>query len=206
MEDLHVVIGRVRRVLLRFRRPIGAVLAALVVYAVIETVAPETPQQAPVVVAAHDLSAGVTVSPSDVRVVELPPGVAPDSSARSIEDVVGRLVAGPMRGGEVLTDRRLVGPSLLAGYPAGLVAAPVRINDSDAAGLLQVGDRVDVYAARRDSSPADLVAAAARVVTLPRSSDDSSTGALVVLAVSAAEAAVLAQASATAPLSVALLR
>ena len=87
-----------------------------------------------------------------------------------------------------------------------MVAAPIRIRDAGVVGLLEVGDRIDVYAARRDTSFADLVVAGARVVALPRPGDDNQEGGLVVLAVTPTEAAALAQASATAPLSLTLLR
>ncbi len=52
-----------------------------------------------------------------------------------------------MRAGETITDVRLVGPALLAGYGDQLVAAPVRIADAGSAALLQPGDVIDVLAA-----------------------------------------------------------
>ena len=56
------------------------------------------------------------------------------------------LVFAPMRRSEPLTDARLLGPGLLAGYGTGLVATPVRIADADAAKLLSPGDVIDVLA------------------------------------------------------------
>jgi pilus assembly protein CpaB len=146
------------------------------------------------------------LAPADVRVVSMPPAVVPAGSSRSIDPVLGRVVAGPLRAGEALTDRRVLGRSLLAGYPPGMVAAPIRIGDAAVVGLLTVGDRIDVYAARRDTSLAERVVAGARVVTLPRPASDNEQGALVVLTVTPEQAAALAQASATAPLSFTLLR
>nr|MBA3619744.1 Flp pilus assembly protein CpaB [Acidothermales bacterium] len=148
------------------------------------------------------------------------------------DDVVGRLLAAPARRGELLTDARLLGPGLLAGYPEGLVAAPVRIADSGAVSLLRAGDRIDVLAA--DPSPystaadpayaegdgagasggpaaARVVAPAVRVLTVPRAPDGGPLdgggfvdGALVVLAVTPAVAAELARAEVSARLSVLL--
>ena len=206
MPDLQVLVRRARRLLAKFRRPLSAGLAGVAVLAVIETLAPATPELRPVVVAAHDLPAGVVLSAVDVRVVEVPPAVVPAGASTSADEVLGHLVAGPLRAGEALTDRRILGRSLLAGYPRGLVAAPIRISDADVIGLLAVGDRIDVYAARRDTTFADRVVAGAQVVTLPRPSSDHQEGALVVLAVTPDQAAALAQASATAPLSLTLLR
>ena len=206
MPDLRALARHVRLVLARFRRPLSAVLAGIAVLAVIETLAPAPPPTRAVAVASRDLPAGVVLAPADVRVVAMPPGAAPAGSTDSAAAVTGHVVAGPLRAGEVLTDRRLLGRSLLAGYPPGLVAAPVRIGDADVVGLLAVGDRIDVYATRRDTWPADRVVAAVRVVTLPRPSSDNEEGALVVLAVTPVEAAALAEAAATAPLSLTLLR
>jgi Flp pilus assembly protein CpaB len=206
MPDLRLLTRRARRLLARFRRPLSAALAGIAVLAMIETVAPSAPATRPVAVASRDLVAGVVLAPSDVRVVAMPPSVAPAGAPRTAAEVVGRVVAGPLRAGEALTDRRVLGGALLAGYPRGLVAAPIRIRDAAVVGLLGVGDRIDVYAARRDTVSADRVVAGVQVVTLPRPAGDNEEGALVVLAVTADQAAALAQATATAPLFVTLLR
>lgn len=206
MPDLQALVRRVRRLLARFRRPLSAILAGIAVLAVVETLAPDTPLRQAVAVAAHDLSAGVVLSAADVRLVAMAPGVIPDGSSNTSAAVLGHVVAGPLRAGEALTDRSLVGRSLLAGYPRGLVAAPIRIHDAAVVGLLEVGERIDVYAARHAASYADRVVAGVRVVTLPRPADDNEQGALVVLAVTRDQAAALAQASALAPLSLTLLR
>lgn len=205
MDGVRQILERVRRVVLRHRRLFSAALAAIAVLLVVQQLAPAPPRRIPVVVAAHDLDSGSLLDSSDVTVVGLPPGAAPHGSARSTSAVIGHRLAGPVRAGEPLTDWRLIGATLLAGYPAGQVAAPVRIADADAVGLLRVGQRIDVYAARRDAPAADLVVGGAVVVALPTTSDEQ-RGGLVVLAVSAADAARLAQAEAVASLSVALRR
>lgn len=206
MADLHAVLARIRRLLLRYRRPLSALLAAVAVLAVIESVAPTAAPKEPVVVAAHDLATGIVLTASDVVMVEMPPGVVPAGSSTSTAAVAGRVVAAPVREGEPLTDRRFLGRSLLTGYPAGTVAAPVRIQDAAVVDLLEVGDRIDVYAARDATSLADVVVGDVTVITLPRSSDDNQQGGLVVLAVTSTQAAALAQASATAALSLTLRR
>ena len=73
--------------------------------------------------------------------------------AVSMTDAVGRVLAGPVRSGEALTDVRLVGSSLLT-RGGRLVAAPVRLADPATAGLLHAGDRVDVLAVRTDEPQA----------------------------------------------------
>src|SRR6478736_9823321 len=119
MPDLRLLARRLRRLLARFRRPVSAVLAGLAVLAVIETVAPPAPATRSVAVASRDLAAGVVLSAADVRVVAMPPTVAPAGSPSSVAAVLGHVVAGPLRAGEALTDRRVLGSPLLAGYPRG---------------------------------------------------------------------------------------
>lgn len=112
-----------------------------------------------------------------------------------------------MRAREPITDVRLVSGALLDGYP-GRVAAPVRIGDAGAVGLLRIGDLVDVVAAdpqgRREAA---VVAVGAPVVALPRASDTAlASGGLVVLAVTEETARALAAASVSAYLSVVVTR
>ena len=89
-----------------------------------------------------------------------------------------------------------------------LVAAPLRLADADIASLLEPGVLVDLIAA--DSrGRAVIVADSVEVLGVPTPSDDSFGdtgfgGALVVVAVSSAQAIELAAASAVGPLSVVL--
>ncbi len=197
---------RARRLLARYRRVLSALLAAVAVLVIIETIAPSAPASRRVVVAARDLPSGAVLTAADLDAVPMPPSVVPSGSASSASELLGRVVAGPMRAREVVTDQRLLGRSLLAGYPTGSVATPVRIRDPGVVALLQVGGRIDVYAARSDTTAADLVVGDAVVVALPKVDDDGQQGGLVVLCVTPAQAAALAEASATAPLSVTMLR
>lgn len=200
----------VRLTYLRYRRLGAAVCAAGAVLALGNVLSPGPAQTIPVVVAADDLDGGAALTPADLRVVRMPPAAAPSHVADSPSRLVGRLLTAPVRSGEPITDRRVLGRSLVAGYPPGIVAAPIRLPDPGVAGLLDVGDQVDVYAATgAPGRDAALLVAGARVVLLP-ASDPSTTdvaatpGGLVVLAVTAPEAAELAQASATSVLSVVL--
>jgi hypothetical protein len=71
----------------------------------------------------------------------------PDGVLRPGASFAGRVLTGPIRRGEPLTDVRLLGRGLLAGQSDGLVATPVRIADADAAQLVSPGDVIDVLAA-----------------------------------------------------------
>ena len=125
--------------------------------------------------------------------------------------LAGRVLAGPVRAGEPITDVRLVGRSLLEGYGERLVAAPVRIADAESARLLRAGDVIDVLAAtaaaESGAGEARLVAAGVRVVVVPLVEESAlgggsfGEGALVVLATSPETATRLASAAVTSRLS-----
>lgn len=203
----------------------AALLLAASAVAALTALAPARPASTEVVVAAHDLPAGQLLRPADLAVVELPVGVRPDGIVASIAALDGRTVAAPLRRGEPVTDVRLVGPGLLVGSH-GLVAAPVRVADADAAALVRPGDVIDVFAASGaavlgdaglaggdpslaggSSSRARLVAARARVLSVPQSfstGDPRATtadGALLVLAVNPETARALAGAASAERLS-----
>lgn len=137
------------------------------------------------------------VTSSDVVPVEFDPQSVPTGVLGSPAVVVGRTTATPVRAGEPITDVRLVSGSILAGYP-GLVAAPIRIGDPGAVGLLRIGDTVDVLAADPNgSTQARVVAQDAPVISIPRDTDTGSSmvsGGLVVVAISDTTAKTLAAA------------
>ena len=147
------------------------------------------------------------VGPADLTHTEFAPDSVPDGVIGDARAVVGRTTTGPVRAGEPITDFRLVSGSLLDGYP-GRVAAPVRIGDPGAVGLLRIGDRVDVIAAdpQGDREPV-VVADEAPVIALPRTTETAlATGGLVVLAVGEETARALAAAAVTGYLSVVVTR
>lgn len=180
---------RVRRAVLRRRRPLAALLAAVAVAAGLQAVAAPPPPSVPVLVAGRDLPAGTRLRADDVRTAELEPALRP---AGAVDDPVGRVLAGPVRDGEPITDVRLVGPDLTEGVP-GRTAVPVRLPDAAMAALLEPGDRIDLVAADPRGGSADLVAEDAVVLALPSAEHDPQVaaaelpGRLVVLGVSPAE-------------------
>jgi len=198
---------RLRRAVLARRRPLAALLAALAVLVGLQAAAPTAAPTRGVLVAARDLAGGSVVGSRDVAWGHLPPESVPAGAATRAEHVVGRTTTGPVRAGEAITDVRLVSGSLLDGYPD-RVAAPVRVGDPGAVGLLRIGDRVDVIAADPQGSREALVVAhAAPVVALPRAEDTAlASGGLVVLAVSEETARGLASAAVSSYLSVVITR
>lgn len=137
----------------------------------------------------------------DVRTLELPPAVVPTGALRPGADLTSRVLSGPVRAGEPLTDARFLGPPAV---PDGSLAYPFRIDDADISALLRVGDRVNLYAATSTASgTAGLLARSVPVVALP-TPRTASAGALIVVATSPETATRLAQATANSRITVAL--
>jgi pilus assembly protein CpaB len=139
------------RASLRRRRPgvrrwLSAGLVAAAAAVGLRVLAPVPPRLVPLVVAAHDIPAGHRLAASDVRVAEWLRGTGPGRAMAQVGGAVGRVSAGPLAAGSAVTDADLLGPGLLTGQPPGLLAVPVRVAESAAAGLVQPGDRVDVIA------------------------------------------------------------
>lgn len=193
--------------MLRHRRPLAAVLAALAVATAVQASSRAPEPTVPVLVAARDLAPGTTLDAGDLTTRPFRPGSVPHGALR-LPDAVGGRVVGPVRAGEPLTDVRLLDDALLSRYP-GASAVAVRLGDADAAALLQVGDRVTLLAADPQSSgPAVPVAQDAPVLALPSSRRGPvglTGGALVVLALDPGTARVVAGAASRSFLSAAVV-
>ncbi|MGI8720678.1 MAG: Flp pilus assembly protein CpaB [Geodermatophilaceae bacterium] len=196
------------------RRLAAALLAAgALVLAVAPVAQPPTgtsaPAQSSVLVAARDLAAGRTIGTDDLHSADRTSAQLPDGALTPGIDVVGRVVTGSVRRGEVMTDRRLLGPGLSASLDTGVVASPVRLVDLEVAALLRAGDRVDILAAVKDAPSATVVAAGVVVLAVPLAESEDSRPAepigLVVVAVDQDTAARLAAAAASGTLTATLL-
>jgi Flp pilus assembly protein CpaB len=175
---------RARRLLVaRYRPVIVAVGVAVLLLAVLRVLAPAaTPTQA-VLVAVRDLPAGHALEAGDLRQVDWPAELGPPPGRwLSAADLLGRELAAAVRAGEVLSDTRLVGPGLLAGQPPGTLAVPIRLADTAAAGIVAVGDRVDVLAGAGpdatgfDAGPARTGVVASDVLVLAIPGRDAAQG------------------------------
>jgi Flp pilus assembly protein CpaB len=205
-----LAIRSLRRAVRLRRRLLAGGLAAGSVAIGLGVLSPPPAPTAPVVVAAADLPGGGVLAARDLTVRDFDPSTVPAGATTSPRRLLGRVLAAPVRAGEPLTDVRVVGPGLLRGRGPGVVAAPVRIADADSVGLLRVGDRVDVLAPDpRGLLPPSTAVAGAPVVALPRPDADLGTeasGALVVLAVPAPDAAQLARHGVLGPLMISVRR
>ena len=205
-DRLSAIRRALRRAVLRRRRLIAGLLTAVAVAAGLQATTAEPPPQVAVLVAAHDLPAGTVLATDDVRRVAFAPASVPEGVA---DDPSGRTLAAPMRAGEPVTDVRLVGPALTDGYP-GLVAVPVRLPDAGMAGLLRVGDRIDLVSADPQGRSAETVAAGVPVLALPDTPTEVGatglTGRLVVVGAHPAEVAEIADASVRTFITIAFAR
>lgn len=125
-------------------------------------------EQRMVVVAAHDLHPGVTLSADDLTIRRQPGGTVPDGAASTVDALIGATLAGPSRRGEVLTDARVVG-SRLAELSVGPDAriVPLHLSDPGIADLVRPGDIVDVLgASSADSDPHPRLVAGDAIVVL----------------------------------------
>ena len=153
------------------------------------------------VVAARDVAPGAPVGDGDVTEVPLPDDHLPDQAILRAEDAIGKLPAGPLTRGEVLTEPRFAGmalaESLTGTADAHIVAVAPR--DSGLTPMLRTGDVVDVLAPGPEAGSARPVANGARVVL----ADDDG---VVLLALPPGAAATVASAGLDLPLTLVLSR
>ncbi|MEU0494701.1 SAF domain-containing protein [Mycobacterium sp. NPDC006124] len=175
---------------------------ALVLLAAVAALRPDPTQgRADVVVATRDLTPGVELTATDLRVEPRAVDTIPDGATSRGADLVGATLAGPARRGEILTDVRVLS-SRLADAAAGPDARIVPVHPTDAAllELVRTGDVVDVLAVAEsaDGTGAQrsrVVAANAVVVLVSSATKDRSRDGVVLVALPVHEANEVAGAS-----------
>ncbi|MBY6538345.1 SAF domain-containing protein [Rhodococcus sp. BP-349] len=190
------------------RRILAGALVALAAVSAYRTDPSRT--EVPVVVAAADLTPGTYLTAADVTLTRVDSSLLADGTLRSVDEAVGRTVAGPVRSGEALTDVRLLGPRLAsATLPSGDARiVPIRLADPELAQLLRAGDVVDVVRAANSPDGDDasgVIAESATVVMVSApSSGVSRREQLVLVALRADDASAVAAASLSDALTVLL--
>jgi hypothetical protein len=183
------------------RRLLAGVAAAAAVYFGLLALSPAPPPTVQVLAAARDLGGGAPPTDADVRTVDLPPAAVPAGALRPGSTLTTRVLSGPVRAGEPLTDARFLAPPAV---PSGSVAYPFRIDDAEVTTLLRVGDHLNLYAAASTTADgARLLAHGVPVIALP-DPRSTTTGALIVVATAPEVATRLAQASTNSRITVAL--
>ncbi len=186
--------------LLAIRRLTAAVLVLLA--ALLAFRGTPEPTGVPMLVAAHDLPAGVTLTAADVRIVRAPSELRPAGALTAAAQATDRVLAHAATAMEPLTRARFAGPEnarLTMGDPSA-AAVPFRVADPAVAALLAPGIRVDVVT----QTATDPVVLATNATVLTVRPPDESDGRLVVLALPRPEATRLAGASLGQPVAVTL--
>lgn len=161
---------RIRAALFDHRRALATALTVLAVLAAVRA-AQADDTGSPLLVASRDLDSGHVLTSADLIEVSIPTAARP-SHVLSADDAAGRRVAGPLRAGEPLTDRRVIDPRDLSGYGDDAALTMVRLDDPTIAAGLRVGDVVDVVATDLDEQAgARVVATGASIALLPRGDD-----------------------------------
>ena len=200
----------------RHRGLVAGGLAAAAVVTGLGVVAPNPAETVTVLTAGRDLPGGQALSAVDLHPVAVERSSAPAGALTEAGSTEGRLLTGPIRRGEILTDVRLVGAGLLRGQPEGLRAVSIRLTDPAMSAVVRPGDQVDILAASTTETPvgaagsggassggptAIVVAADLTVLAVPLLADDSGEGALIVVATSPETARRLAGVAVTRRLS-----
>ena len=179
------------------------VAAILAVLTGVAAVNPEGPPTRRVVRATTQLAGGALIRAGDLEQDDIAAAAAPAGAVQDPAAVIGEVLAGPVAEGQVITPLDLLADR--STLPVGRVIAPLRLADTDLAGLLRPGEIVDVMGADAQVAKAAVVASGVRVVTIPavESADTASNaGALVLVEVTVAEAAALARAAVSGTLTV----
>jgi Flp pilus assembly protein CpaB len=197
--------NRIRRLLRPdFTRTLAArrfAAGGLVVLAAVAALRPDPgDRRSDVVVAAHDLRPGLTLSAADVKLETRSATTVPDGAQTTVDALVGTTLAGPARRGEVLTDVRVLG-SRLAGLTAGPDArvVPLHLDDAAVLDLIRPGDVVDVMGAVDAGTDAKPTLVASDAIVVLVSAKQKAAGAgddrVVLVALPAAAAHSLAAAT-----------
>jgi pilus assembly protein CpaB len=171
----------------------------------VSATAPEGPAMTTVVKAKSELPGGTVLTPADLTLEPVVASDVPKGVLTDPNDLVGKTLTAPVAENQMMT--LLTTTAARASVAPGHVIAPLRLADPAVAALLRPGDVVDIVAADPDAQPgATVVAAGARVVTVPQLPDDragpSPEGGLVLIDVDSQTAAVVAQVAASGTLSI----
>jgi hypothetical protein len=157
-----------------------------------------------VVKARSQLPGGAVLSAADLLLDRVDASDVPDGAVSDPHALIGRTLAVPVAENQIMTPLATI--AARTSVSPGHVLAPLRLADTALAALLRPGDVVDVIAADPQAEQAVVVAAGARVVTIPEPPDDRAgpglEGALVIIDVDAQTASVVAKAGASAVLSI----
>ncbi len=193
----------IRRALMRHRRLLAALAAAVAVYATLVSVHGPADGTA-VLTVSRAVAGGVTLQADDLVVTRWPPAVVPDGALTDPSEAVGHTTVAAIPRGDIVARSDLTDGGSLVND--GFVALPVRFASGAPLELLRVGDRIDLLGQDGDGQAPGVLASKTRVVAIPAS--DTSLGSdgsgMVLVEVTPKQAASLTNAASTGSLSFAL--
>ena len=193
-----------RRAVSWHRRKLAVLAAVAAVLTAISAATPPPAATMSVVVTTRRVPPGATLTNADLDLRKVDPAAIPEQPVTELTGVTGRVAGAALARGQVLTAVDLTVPT--APSRPGRVLMPLRLSEAEVVDLLRVGDRVSVLAALPDSAAAKVVGRDILVVGLPTPADTSrpaaERGSLVLVEVDERTATTLAQASASAQLTV----
>ncbi|WP_350225125.1 RcpC/CpaB family pilus assembly protein [Arthrobacter sp. efr-133-R2A-120] len=128
----------------RNRRLVVALLLCVAVGIAVHQLTPASEQRATVLAAARDLPAGLSLTDSDLKPLEVLPDGVPAGALTSSTGYGGRQLASPLQKGQIPTDAQLLGPGLLTGTAPATAAVPLRMADPASIQLVSPGQLVNV--------------------------------------------------------------
>lgn len=126
---------------------LAVLLAATAALVALSVLRPAPAATQPVLVASRNLATGERLGSDDVQVRRWPREMAAELDSVRAGEVPGRVTAGPVRAGEVISAGRLASSTGVPSAPGGSSALTVPSSDETMLALVRTGDRVDVYAA-----------------------------------------------------------
>lgn len=182
------------------RRLLAAVFAGLAAYCILAAVT-EQDDLSSVVVAAHTIPGGRTMTAADLSTIDLPRAAVPEGAFTTFDQAIGQTVVVQLPARAVVTASSVAGGGSLVA--SGRVALPIGLSESAPVDLLRVGDRIDLLGPG-PSGPIEVLVSGTRVVALPEADGGllGRTSPVVLVDVSREEATRLV--AANAPLSFAL--
>jgi len=112
---------------------------------------PEAPPMVDVIVAARDIPIDTKIDVSYIRLIQMPPGSAPEGHLSKPEQVIGKRLREPVYAGDILSSKRLLDDNAISilsvTLAPGMRAVAVRVDDIiGVSGFILPGSRVDVIA------------------------------------------------------------
>ena len=92
------------------------------------------------------LYTGAELTAGDLEMVAVPVNMAPASSIKNIQEVLGKSLITPLPPGIPLAAEMLLDGSLREHAPPGMVIIALAISNAAIPDMLQIGDRIDLYA------------------------------------------------------------